>query len=170
MKTDTTSAPAAHVSRFERALAEYLFARDFLNGFVSGVIREETDFAATAYCALDNQLIKAPAMSIQDLRTKFEMLWEETSSDPCTDHILALFEDLQRLTGDVPSQLFQPDGWLRRFEKKGGMYCVRDREVFLLTPKSADLDNLMFELKASGGREAVNELIRARTGMETNDG
>jgi hypothetical protein len=102
---------------------------------------------------------------------KFDELFTDPHAIPRNDEVLQLFADLRRLTDGEPSRLFKPERWLAWFERKGGMYCVRGDDVFLLTPEGADLDDVMFELEASGGREAVFNLIRERAGTEeANDG
>jgi hypothetical protein len=164
---DSPNAPTTpSASRFEEALANYLFARDRLNNPAEDATCEEEELASAAYFQTQEKLLRTPAETVADFRVKFDELFTDPCSTPRNDEVLLLFADLRRLTNGEPSRLFKPKKWLEWFGRKGGMYCVRGAEVFLLTPEGADLDDVMFELEASGGREAVNALIRERCGTE----
>ena len=155
---------------FSQALIRYLAARDYLNALQRGTAVEEEDRASAAFMDAEHNLMRTPAPHISALRTKFDVLLLDPNAVPTRDYTLALFTDFQRLTGERVSHLFEPERWLRWFEEWGGAYCVRGAEVFLLQPKGSDLGDHLFELEASGGKEAVFALIRSRTAMEAVDG
>lgn len=144
-------------------IAAYLSARRHLNNNRKSS-PEEAERACTAFIAAEADVIKEPATTLEDLRDKFDVVWIDPAALPTNEHILSVFADFRRLTGGGTSKLFDAELWLSRFEQRGGLYCTRGDEVFLLQPKGADLDDDMFELEALGGREAVEELIRSRQG------
>lgn len=144
-------------------IAAYLSARRHLNSNRKSS-PEEAERACTAFIAAEADVIKEPATTLEDLRDKFDVVWIDPAALPTNKDILNVFADFRRLTGR-PSKLFDAELWLSRFEQRGGLYCTRGEEVFLLQPKGTDLDDDMFELEALGGREAVEELIRSRQGV-----
>jgi hypothetical protein len=167
----TPPAPAAQQSDFAVKLVDFLIARDKLNNSPDDITREQESIAEAAYFYTEERLIETPANDLADLRAKFDIIWLDPQALPNNATVLAIFADFRRLTGGGMSRVFSPTKWLGYFERKGGMYCVRGDDVFLLTPEGADLDDVMFELEASGGREAVFNLIRERAGTEeANDG
>jgi hypothetical protein len=161
-----TGAPAAHQSDFAAKLCEYLIARGKLDNTPVDVSQADETVASAAYMHTEEALIETPANNLDDLRTKFDVIWLDSMTVPNPATVLAVFADFRRLTGGGMSRVFRPNKWLEYFERKGGMYCVRGDEVFLLTPNGANLDDAMFELEAAGGRVAVFDLIRERVSAE----
>lgn len=153
-------------ANFARALAAFNYARDTLNASPEDVTPEHEDMLSDAYhCAFDRAMT-TPASSTSDLRAKFEILWEDANSIPRTEHLAAMMADLVRLTSAEPSRTFNPDTWLRNFERFGGGWIERAGEVVLVTPtdpKSRDaIQDLMFQLEGCNARETVNATIRGR--------
>ena len=167
---DCRAAPCEAPGAFSEALVRYLAARDYLNALKLGAGIEEEERASVAYMEAEHKLMETPAPDISAVRTKFDVLLLDPNASPTRDYMLLLFADFQHLTGGRVSYLFEPDRWLQWFEAHGGAYCVRGEEVFLLQPKGTDLSEQFFELEASGGREAVDELIKSRMATEAVDG
>ena len=166
MTCTSISASMTHASAFEKALAQYLTARNNLNDAPAEPSAAGEDVASAAYYHSEERMPREPVESLADFRAKFDCLFLDPASIAGPDVLLQLFADLRRLTDGARSELFEPARWLAFFEKKGGMYCVRGEEVFLLTPTGANLSDLMFELEASGGRDDVNALLLQRCSAE----
>lgn len=167
---DSPDALSEALGTFSQALIRYLAARNYLNALAPGTRIEEEDRASAAFMDAEHCLMRTAAPNLSALRAKFDVLLLDPNAIPSRDYTLALFADFQRLTGGRVSHLFEPERWLQWFGEWGGAYCVRGDEIFLLQPKGTDLGDHLFELEASGGKEAVFDLIRSRTAMEAVDG
>ena len=148
---------------FKLATRNFVSARSYLHSLPEDIDEQEENRADVAFFSAYDSLIGTPAISLADLRVKFDVIWSELDALPGPTAVQRMFADIHRLAGDGPSLIFDPEDWLDGFEKRGGVYCVRGDEVFLLTPKGKRLDADMFELDALCGREAVYDLIRQRT-------
>jgi hypothetical protein len=149
-------------------LVYFLKARAQLDGAPENRTRVDEEVASAAYFHTEEQLLAEPARNIHDLRLKCDVIWLDPQALPGTGLLSEIFSDLRRLTGGGMSLVFRPKNWLEYYERRGGAWVVRGDEVFLLTPKGADLDDLLYELDAAGGREAVFDLIRKRSAIEEN--
>jgi hypothetical protein len=149
-------------------LVYFLKARAQLDSTPVGTARVDEEVASAAYFHTEEQLLSEPAKSIHDLRLKCDLIWLDPQALPGPGLLSEIFADLRRLTGSGMSLVFRPKHWLEYFERRGGAWVVRGEEVFLLTPKGADVDDLLYELDAAGGREAVFDLIRKRSAIEEN--
>lgn len=148
-------------SRFDRALARYLYALDRLRATTDDS-DENCDMLTDALTTAERDLMAEPAADIRELRAKADILWDCPSSTPPEELFWQFFKDLRRLTDDAPSITFHPAGWLERFERRGGGWIVRGGEAFILWPVPEDVRELLDELETRGDRAAVLDLIRAR--------
>ena len=168
------------INRFEEALSAYLSARSYLRSLPDDSSAEQDEIAVDALFAALDRMLAVPASTIDEFRVKFEEVWLHSLGERDRETMRALFADLLALCGNTASRLFDPAYWLERFEQLGGLYYVRGDEVFLLQPngdkefrcfrctpqRHTALERHLFELEASGGREAVEALILERTARE----
>lgn len=152
-------------SDFESAITRYLFALE----------RSETEpdhstaadvYTCDALVAAENAIMELPAHDFDQLRAKFDILFSDIDSVPPTRHVLAVFADLVRLTGNKPSRCFNAERWLSRFERCGGEWVVKAGKPWIMWPEDGRCDDLLAELKARGGKPAVMELIRSQASEE----
>jgi hypothetical protein len=154
----------------QRAVANFVAARDYYCSLPVDSDKDENDRAEAAYLQADGVMLETPAENLHDLRAKFDAIWSDAAALPNESTVLAVFADFRRLTGGDVSPIFNPQTWLRYFELRGGAYVVRGDEVFLLQPDGAKLEDNLFELEALGGKPAFDALIRQRCAQEVDHG
>ena len=100
-----------------------------------------------------------------DMRAKFDAVQYDMDLLPDVEDMLAFFTDLQQLSSHRCSPFFRPDEWLDWFERRNCGWVERDGEIVFLLPHQPDdsvAEDLMVDLRARGGCEAVKALIRER--------
>lgn len=147
-------------SPFETALARYMFAFDRLQTETDDS-DEMSGLLTDALCQAEDCVMSEPASSFAELRAKADIIWCDVDSLPKERHVLALFEDLIRLTGNAVSPIFDAARWLTRFKRCGGGWVVKDEKAWLMWPENDLIKDCLAELKMRGGKAAVLELIRA---------
>ena len=159
MTTNTTTKPQ---DKFSEALETFLTRRQYLDNLPEGISPECDDAASDAFLAAEERLIAIPAQSVSDLRVKAEILWQETASLPNQTSIGHFFSDLHRLTGDETSRVFEPESWLRFWERNSGGYVEQGGAIVLVNAKPDDerTTDLLAELRWHGGEPAVKAIIR----------
>lgn len=145
---------------FESALQRYLFALERVYS-EPDESNEASHYVTDALCTAENAVMAVPAADMNQLRVKADILWADPDSLPPDRHVMALFADLIRLTGNTPSRVFNPVRWLERFERTGGGWVVQDDRIFLMWPDLDRVHGLTQELEMRGGKQAVLDLIRA---------
>jgi hypothetical protein len=159
-----------HSTAMQRAVANFVAARDYYCSLPVDSDKDENDRAEAAYLQADGVMLETPAENLHDLRAKFDAIWSDAAALPNESTVLAVFADFRRLAGGDVSPIFNPQTWLRYFDLRGGAYVVRGDEVFLLQPQGTDLADNMFELEALGGKPAVDALIRQHCAQEAEHG
>jgi hypothetical protein len=150
--------------RFEQALAQFLYARDRVNGRRDDTTTEEDDLLFDGMTTAEERLFAIPASNIAELRVKAEILWNEPGSIPGEQMQLQFMTDLHRLTGNAQSRVFDVGGWLSLFQRNGGGWVVRDGEVFLFGPKDNTAD-AFYALDAANARQLVKDTLLARAAL-----
>lgn len=148
-------------TNFDKAIARYLFAFDRLHNEPDDS-DEMSGLLTDALCRAEDAVMFEPANNIAELRAKADIIWCDIDSLPKDRHVLAFFDDLIRLTGNAVSPVFDPERWLKRFERCGGGYVVQDGKAWLMWPESDRIEDCLAELKMRGGKPAVIDLIHAR--------
>lgn len=147
---------------FADALARYKFNLAYLEAQPVSQPEADENLAFDAFSNALESLVATPATKLSDLRAKAEVLWGDPASIPNATEVAHFMADLLRLTDREPSRVFRPEKWLARFERKGGMWMVRDGAPVLLVPVGTDLDGIMEELERAGGTDQVRALIKER--------
>lgn len=148
-------------SRFDQAVARYLYAYERLHTEADDS-DEMSGLLTDALCRAEDAVMDEPATSLDQLRMKLDIVFCDIDSLPKDRHVLALFDDMVRLTGNTSSPVFDPARWLARFERCGGGWVVQDGKAWLMWPENERINDCLAELKMRGGKPAVIELIRAR--------
>lgn len=148
-------------TNFDRAVHRYLFALDQLHNSGDDS-NESNDHLTDAMVQAENAVMREPAANLDQLRVKADILWCDVDSLPPDRHVMVFFEDLIRLTGNIPSCVFDPARWLARFERCGGGWVVQPDRIYMMWPDLDRMEGLAQELRMRGGKQAVLNLIRAR--------
>lgn len=159
-----TNISAREQSAFDRALAEYLRARNSLNAMpVETTSQEDELIAMDAMGAAEERLFKADAKSIEDVRALAEIAWQEPASTPSDDMVAAVLVALRKLAPGQ-SRTFDAKTWLKCFIEHGGGWTNRDGKVALVSPVPAGetLQGLLWELRTRGEEDQVKALIISR--------
>lgn len=147
-----------HTDAFERALTAYLAARNRLDE-LDGESDVEMDQAVEVFSLADAALIRQPARSLEQLRTKAEVIWADPSSLASREHLQSFFSDLIELTERSPSRTFQPERWVARFLRLGGSWTVFNDQLSSHTNFSSPMRDCIWELHTRGGHEAALALL-----------
>lgn len=159
--TTTTARPQSH---FDEALTEYLRERDRLEAMpVETTSREDEGRAMEAMAAAERRLFNKTPQTVSDVRALAEIAWRDPDSIPDASMIGAVINGLRQLDGNTPSRTFQPDNWLRHYERLGGGWTNVEGVVSLLAPVPMPdgLQAMLWELDTRGGREQVKAAIRS---------
>ena len=115
--------------------------------------------------AAEGRIIETPADTIEELRTKLEVMFADPHAMPNDAERLAVLRDFHRLT-DEPSRVFDPELWLARYEKLGGGWIRANGEIMLgrtlKSPNAERLEAHLAVLDRFDGGEAVIALIAER--------
>ncbi len=149
-------------SAFDREFEIYLEIRNRFNGSPADISDQEERMLSDSYAEARERMIKTRVANIEDFRTKFETMFAEGPAIPRNESIAELFRDLCFLTNHAPSRAFDAKTWLKWFERNHGGWIERDGEIILMWPENDNMDDMLFELNAAEGREAVYSLIRRR--------
>lgn len=152
--------------RFAIALSDFLAARTTLNSLPPSVTNDVETACGDAFTYAEDRLISTPAKTVSDLRAKMEVIWNDPAALPTPETIRAVMADVHALTDHEPSRIFDAPAWLAWFEQQGGGWIEREGEIILLIPDKSDLnrmDDIMHELAACDGRDAVCNVIRERS-------
>lgn len=156
-----TFAPQFNLSDAMRTAGEqYCYALARLNAVNEDTTRAEDDLLSDAYFTARQRLIECPAQNIDDLRVKIDVMWLDPNACPLREHINHVFRDLQRLSSQKASPVFQAGDWLEWFQRKGGGWIEQNGDVNFLYQRSDGIKDAMSELAASGACEMVKDLIR----------
>lgn len=161
--TDNTTTAAPRQTAFNRALAEYLLARDTLDALPDDTTTHEAEtLAMDALCAAERRLFKQTPQNIADVRALAEVAFADPDSLPGWELIGAVLNGLRQFDPE-PSRVFNPTKWVDAYRRFGGGWVVTDEGVQLLMPVPASdtLENLMWELRTRGGEDAVKAVIEA---------
>lgn len=159
--TDNTTTRTPQQTAFDRALAEYLLARDTLDSLpVETATREAETLAMDAMGAAEGRLFRQTPQNIADVRALAEIAFNDPDSLPGWDLIGAVLNGL-RLFDYEPSRVFSAAKWVDTYRRFGGGWVVTDEGVQLLMPVPASdtLESLMWELQTRGGEDAVKAII-----------
>jgi hypothetical protein len=160
-----TTPPGQLSEHMSKALRSYIFTRDTYNHAPAAITHHHETMLGAAYMTARSQLIGTPASSIDDFRTKFDVMLLDPAATPSRADVLLLFKDLQRIASTKVSPIFNPDCWVKWFERRGGGWVARQGEVLFLIPPSGDADYCMEEMEAAGACELVKGLLLARSEM-----
>jgi hypothetical protein len=144
---------------FEEAMSRHLFALERLHTEPDDS-DEMSGLLTDALCRAEDALMFVPASNLSELRAKCDVIFCDLDSTPKSEHVLALFDDLVRMTGNTTSHVFDPARWLARFERCGGGWVVQDGKAWLMWPENDRINDCLAELKMRGGKPAVMDLIR----------
>ena len=161
----TTTATTRPQSRFDEALTEYLRERDRLEAMpVETTSREDEGRAMEAMAAAERRLFNKTPQTVGDVRVLAEIAWRDPDSIPDVSMIGAVINGLRQLDGNTPSRTFEPESWLRNYERLGGGWTNVEGEVSLLAPVPTHdgLQAMLWELDTRGGREQIKAAIRAK--------
>ena len=164
MTQTNTTAPTITQSRFDEALTEYLRERDRLEAMpVETTSREDEGRAMEAMAAAERRLFNKTPQTVSDVRALAEIAWRDPDSLPDVSMIGAVINGLRQIDGNAPSRTFEPDSWLRNYERLGGGWTNVEGEVSLLAPVPTPegLQAMLWELDTRGGREQVKAAIRS---------
>lgn len=158
--TTTTTRPQ---TAFDRALADFLSARDALDALPVDTTSGEVEMrAADAMGAAERRLFNTTPQTIADVRALAEICWCDSDSLPTADMIGKVLSGLRQIDGQ-PSRVFNPAKWVADYRRFGGGWVVTDDRVTLMQPVPCDdtLTNLMWELHTRGGEQQVKAIIAA---------
>ncbi len=158
-----TTAVSSRETDFDRALAEYLHARNTLDSLPAETTSGPDELVAMdAMGAAERRLFRQTPQNIADVRALAEITFNDPDSVPGWDLIGAVLNGL-RLFDYAPSRVFQPDRWIESYRRFGGGWVANEQGVQLLMPVPAGdaLDGLMWELRTRGGEEQVKAIIAA---------
>lgn len=157
MDTKTITAAA---TAFNSALTAYCASLDIFNYAPKGNSEEHDRALEIAWLAAERAALSTPAQTIDDVRAKMEILFQDPMAQPPVEQIMFVMQDLVRLTNYTPSRVFCAKTWVNWFARHGGMWHVDGNKVTLLNIESADLKDHLFTLAACNGREQVEDYIR----------
>ncbi len=153
---------SAHAqSGFDRALGDYLRARDSLNAMpVETTSAEDETIAMDAMDAAQARVFKAEPESLADVRALAELTWQEPASQPSEELIEAVLAGIRKFAPGE-SRTFNAKTWLHYFTVHGGSWVNVDGEVKLLSPvpSGETLNGLLWELRTRGGEAQVKAVI-----------
>lgn len=162
MTHDTTTTTRQQTA-FDRALANFLGARDALDALPVETTDGEVELRAMdAMGAAERRLFETTPETIGDVRALAEICWSDTDGIPTTYLIGKVLSGLRQIDGQQ-SRVFNPAKWVADYRRFGGGWVVTEDRVTLMQPVPSDdtLTNLMWELHTRGGEEQVKAIIAA---------
>lgn len=157
-----TNISARKQSAFDRALAEYLRAREALDATpVDTTSSEDELLAMDAIAAAERRLFQQTPKDLADVRALAEIAFTDPDSIPGMDLIGAVLNGIRQFDHE-PSRIFNPGRWIEQFKRSGGGWVVTDDQVALLSPvpQTDAIESLLWELRTRGGEEQVKLIIR----------
>lgn len=157
-----TNISAREQRAFDRALAEYLRAREALDAMpVDTTSSEDEQLAMDAMAAAEHRLFRQTPQNMADVRALAEIAFTDPDSIPGMDLIGAVMNGIRQFDHE-PSRIFKPGRWIEQFKRSGGGWVVTDDQVALLSPvpQTDAIESLLWELRTRGGEEQVKSIIR----------